>query len=204
MLSSLHLETQPRPQAGGWVPQGSEEVLTLQELDGWMERPGCLKSPGAWWTLMTPLSGGVKVILVKSSHQSPSRMLIKKRLLPKARGSQTARDSHSGSRETKATASLGLGAEAPTQPVGSWAAINHGASLGLHPRVRDCRAAGLSPRTMGGDSGLPLSLLCKRSSLHLVPAPLGPCHHLYPSLSCWDSPSLSRVCPRPSLQLQGP
>lgn len=37
------------------------------------------------WTLMTPLSGEVKAELVKSGHLL-HRVLIKKRLLPKARG----------------------------------------------------------------------------------------------------------------------
>lgn len=31
--------------------------------------------PGAWWTLMTPLSGGEK--MTKSSHQPPSGMRLK-------------------------------------------------------------------------------------------------------------------------------
>lgn len=178
MLSSLRLETQPRPQAGGWVPQGSEEVLTLQELDGWMERPGCLKSPGAWWTLMTPLSGGVKVMLVKSSHQSPSRMLIKKRLLPKARGSLTARDSHSGSRETKATASLGLGAEAPTQPVGRLGCYQPRRVPGPPPQSKGLQSCWPFPTDDGRLRSPPFSVVQKvisalgPSSTRTLPPPL--------------------------------
>lgn len=50
------------------------------------------------WTLVTPLSGEVKAELVKSDHLL-HKILIKKRLLPKARGSLTPRDPPTPSQE---------------------------------------------------------------------------------------------------------
>lgn len=64
-------------------------------------------------TLMTPLLGEVTAELVKSGHLL-HRILIKKRLLSKAKGSLTP-----GQEKPRLAASPVLGSEALTQPGGS-------------------------------------------------------------------------------------
>lgn len=73
------------PQAGGRIPRGlrgSPHPAGTRWVDG---RTRVTQVTQGLWTLTTPLSGEVKAEMVKSGHLL-HRILIKKRLHPKAKG----------------------------------------------------------------------------------------------------------------------